>query len=623
LPRNTGGTLLTWGAVYSCTGSFPTLINNVNNNHLSPKLGHPQICTAQLEMRLSSSVKPAGSKQYPCTVRIHFYHNQKALQQVSGSVRSNSTAGSNHSVSTAAVTSVGAASNPSLNAAATLNGLDVSHGSSSSSPVGPGHTVSAVMTLPTNSVTRDSSGHLYQIQEVSLLPMKDHQMESFVIATQPSGNSSGGMDLATLQPPPPHQSQPFLELTAPPPPQLAPQQPTAISHHQLSGGTVGGEAIPTTTAVQYTHPHQETIVLSAENTNSLIVPNSGLARDAGQDTSPQTKRFYQVIQDLWGLLQHGGEATLSVDSFTKQFVELKTSLTHSSGYSPNLLKALNNFGKTAIASPAQGSNTVAPPTACKTEPFVKSEPGSITSNGALSTISGRQHLQPVPSSISSLSPNTAANNGTTPTVQRSTPVTNVTTCGGAPGNNLAYASRTTVAPPPPSSGSKRKATSKKTRCGTCKGCQNFDRLSDCKSCRNCLDQKRYGGPGKLKKACLRRLSCDVVCKGNTKTQTTSRQQVHPPAQLPHAVKQQPPPPPAAVVSGSPPPQAIQPQTVTTGQTTEIVLPLHPVPLSAISTTTFNSPVTATAMTHSHHPAEPMTSHPPGSNAVALLHSPRL
>ena len=35
--------------------------------------------------------------------------------------------------------------------------------------------------------------------------MKDHQMESFVIATQPSGNSSGGMDLATLQPPPPHQ----------------------------------------------------------------------------------------------------------------------------------------------------------------------------------------------------------------------------------------------------------------------------------------------------------------------------------------------------------------------------------------------------------------------------------
>ena len=87
---------------------------------------------------------------------------------MSGSVRSTSGAGSNHSVSTAAVTSVGAASNPSLNAAATLNGLDVSHGSSSSSPVGPGHTVSAVMTLPTNSVTRDSSGHLYQIQVSAL-----------------------------------------------------------------------------------------------------------------------------------------------------------------------------------------------------------------------------------------------------------------------------------------------------------------------------------------------------------------------------------------------------------------------------------------------------------------------
>ena len=50
---------------------------------------------------------------------------------------------------------------------------------------------------------------------------------------------------------------------------------------------------------------------------------------------------------------------------------------------------------------------------------------------------------------------------------------------------------------------------KRARCGTCSGCRNKDKNQDCHQCRNCLDQKRYGGPGRLKKACHKR-QCAVV-----------------------------------------------------------------------------------------------------------------
>ena len=36
---------------------------------------------------------------------------------------------------------------------------------------------------------------------------------------------------------------------------------------------------------------------------------------------------------------------------------------------------------------------------------------------------------------------------------------------------------------------------KRSRCGTCLGCLNRDKTQDCRVCRNCIDQKRYGGPG--------------------------------------------------------------------------------------------------------------------------------
>ena len=41
---------------------------------------------------------------------------------------------------------------------------------------------------------------------------------------------------------------------------------------------------------------------------------------------------------------------------------------------------------------------------------------------------------------------------------------------------------------------------KRTRCGKCTGCTS----SNCESCKYCLDNPKFGGPGKLKKACIKR-----------------------------------------------------------------------------------------------------------------------
>ena len=45
----------------------------------------------------------------------------------------------------------------------------------------------------------------------------------------------------------------------------------------------------------------------------------------------------------------------------------------------------------------------------------------------------------------------------------------------------------------------------RTRCGDYDGCNS----SDCGSCKYCRDKKKYGGPGRLKKACLRRVCMNM------------------------------------------------------------------------------------------------------------------
>ena len=44
------------------------------------------------------------------------------------------------------------------------------------------------------------------------------------------------------------------------------------------------------------------------------------------------------------------------------------------------------------------------------------------------------------------------------------------------------------------------AGQKRVRCGECVGCTSLN----CKSCKYCRDNPKYGGPGKLKKACIQR-----------------------------------------------------------------------------------------------------------------------
>ena len=63
---------------------------------------------------------------------------------------------------------------------------------------------------------------------------------------------------------------------------------------------------------------------------------------------------------------------------------------------------------------------------------------------------------------------------------------------------------------------------KRSRCGTCQGCINRNKTQDCRVCRNCQDQKRYGGPGRLKKACVNR-SCIIMATPDGHIPSAARQ----------------------------------------------------------------------------------------------------
>ena len=112
---------------------------------------------------------------------------------------------------------------------------------------------------------------------------------------------------------------------------------------------------------------------------------------------------------------------------------------------------------------------------------------------------------------------------------------------------------------------------KRSRCGTCQGCINRDKTQDCRVCRNCLDQKRYGGPGRLKKACVNR-SCVIMAttEGLVPAPSSAAAKKAKAASAARAA----PPPPAA------PPPAPQPMPIT--------LPQHPLPVSESAKTTATS-----------------------------------
>ena len=134
---------------------------------------------------------------------------------------------------------------------------------------------------------------------------------------------------------------------------------------------------------------------------------------------------------------------------------------------------------------------------------------------------------------------------------------------------------------------------KRSRCGSCLGCMNRDKTQDCRVCRNCIDQKRYGGPGRLKKACVKR-SCIIM----------ATQEGLEPIPAKSALKTSLGSSSSTVSSESPP---VQEQQLLDGTT--IALPIHPLPVatspaaapaaapaSAATVTLPQQPVTLTART---------------------------
>lgn len=46
---------------------------------------------------------------------------------------------------------------------------------------------------------------------------------------------------------------------------------------------------------------------------------------------------------------------------------------------------------------------------------------------------------------------------------------------------------------------------RRTRCGQCENCQR----DDCGECRTCKDMKKFGGPGRMKQSCQKRVCLKV------------------------------------------------------------------------------------------------------------------
>ena len=54
---------------------------------------------------------------------------------------------------------------------------------------------------------------------------------------------------------------------------------------------------------------------------------------------------------------------------------------------------------------------------------------------------------------------------------------------------------------------------KRKRCGICAGCT----ADDCRICMMCLDKPKYGGPGKKKKCCTKRVCINMIGSSKEKT----------------------------------------------------------------------------------------------------------
>ena len=211
---------------------------------------------------------------------------------------------------------------------------------------------------------------------------------------------------------------------------------------------------------------------------------------------------------MCSLLQKNGQSADAINQFTERFKYLKEQADLSPQNEENFLKALSNFGNfTEVQTYNHSINT---------------QPGHLNHNNVNSIVS---------------------------VVNQST---------DKPSNQPEI-----IATPKPEAipvARKRRSSARRVRCGSCEGCMNHNRTKDCRACRNCLDQKRYGGPGKLKKACLKRL-CLVLSSSSTS--------------------------PASQASTQPAVSQTTSSTVSTINNTnhlplDVPLPQHPMPISALN-----------------------------------------
>lgn len=73
----------------------------------------------------------------------------------------------------------------------------------------------------------------------------------------------------------------------------------------------------------------------------------------------------------------------------------------------------------------------------------------------------------------------------------------------------------------PVNAKRKRIESRPPRCGTCKSCIR----PDCGLCINCLDKPRFGGQGKRKKACVKKVCDEAVhtLENSAQWQTTSQE----------------------------------------------------------------------------------------------------
>ena len=136
---------------------------------------------------------------------------------------------------------------------------------------------------------------------------------------------------------------------------------------------------------------------------------------------------------------------------------------------------------------------------------------------------------------------------------------------------------------------------KRSRCGSCLGCINRDKTQDCRVCRNCIDQKRYGGPGRLKKACVKR-SCIIMATQEGLEPILAKSTASKTASLGSTAGSS-----SSTVSSESPPVQEQHQVL---DGTTIALPIHPLPVAttteeiatSVTMTLPQQPVTLTART---------------------------